>query len=246
MTFRFVCTLLLAGLTASAQNRPSFEVSSVKANLSGLDQSIGINISGSRISGTNLPLHTLILQAYGVLDFQIAGGPRWMTSDRFDIEANTGRPDEIKLAELGPLLQSLLADRFHLVAHKEMREMQTYELVIDKGGPKLQPTTGVPAESMSGVNQRGLSGTAKIIGSGVTMSALAYRLAGQQPFVGRTVVDKTGLTGFYDLTLEWEAGEDAAPSILAALRSQLGLKLTSTKSLVEVLVIDSAEKPEAN
>ncbi len=78
------------------------------------------------------------------------------------------------------------------------------------------------------------------------MSALAYRLAGQQPFVGRTVVDKTGLTGFYDLTLEWEAGEDAAPSILAALRSQLGLKLTSTKSPVEVLVIDSAEKPEAN
>jgi uncharacterized protein (TIGR03435 family) len=117
---------------------------------------------------------------------------------------------------------------------------------VDKGGPKLQQTVGVPAESMSGVNQRATAGRAKMVGSGVTMSALAYRIAEQQPFLGRTVIDKTGLTGFYDLTLEWDAGEDAGSSILDALRSQLGLKLSYEKAPVEVLVIDSAEKPSAN
>jgi uncharacterized protein (TIGR03435 family) len=99
---------------------------------------------------------------------------------------------------------------------------------------------------MSGVNQRGLTGTAKMTGSGVTMAALAYRLSEQQPFLGRTVLDKTGLSGFYDFTLEWEAGDDAGSSILAALPTQLGLRLTSERTSVEVLVIDSAEKPSPN
>jgi uncharacterized protein (TIGR03435 family) len=124
--------------------------------------------------------------------------------------------------------------------------MQTYVLVVDKGGPKLRQTTGVPAQSMQGVNQRATAGTAKMIGNGVTASALAYRIAEQQPFLGHTVLDKTGLTGFYDFTLEWDAGDDAEPSILAALRTQLGLKLTFERGPVEVLVIDSAEKPSAN
>jgi uncharacterized protein (TIGR03435 family) len=218
----------------------------VKANLSGLDQSIGVNILGSRIRGENLSLRTLILQAYDVLDFQITGGPRWLGSDRFDVEATTGRPEPIRLSDFGPLLRSLLADRFHLATHKETREMQTYVLVVDKGGPKLRQTTGVPAQSMRGVNQRATAGKAKMIGDGVTLSALAYRIAEQQPFLGHTVLDKTGLTGFYDFTLEWDAGDDAEPSIVAALRMQLGLKLTSEKSFVEVLVIDSAEKPSTN
>jgi uncharacterized protein (TIGR03435 family) len=144
------------------------------------------------------------------------------------------------------LLRSFLADRFHLATHKATREMQTYVLMVDKGGPKLRQTTGVPAQSMGGVNQRATAGAAKMIGDGVTMSALAYRIAEQQPFLGRAVLDKTGLTGFYDFTLEWEAGQDAGPSILDAIRTQLGLKLASEKSAVEVLVIDSADRPSAN
>jgi uncharacterized protein (TIGR03435 family) len=238
--------LALSLLIVQAQTPKAFEVTSVKPNLSGLDQSIGVNIAGSRIRGENLSLRTLILQAYDVLDFQITGGPRWIGSDRFDVEATTGRPEPIRLSDLGPLLRSLLADRFHLATHKETREMQTYVLVVDKGGPKLLQTTGVPAQSMQGVNQRATAGTAKMIGNGVTASALAYRIAEQQPFLGHTVLDKTGLTGFYDFTLEWDAGDDAEPSILAALRTQLGLKLTFEKGPVEVLVIDSAEKPSAN
>ncbi len=243
---KFAAALVVPLLVAHAQTPMAFEVTSVKPNLSGLDQSIGINIERNRITGRNLSLQVLILEAYGLLDFQIVGGPRWIASDRFDIEATTGLHEAIPSSELGPMLRALLAQRFNLKVHKATREMQTYVLLVDKDGPKLRQTTGVPAQSMSGVNQRGTQGTAKMIGSGVTMSALAYRLAEQQPFLGRTVLDKTGLSDFYDLTLEWEAGDDAQSSILAALRSQLGLKLSFEKAPVEVLAIDNAEKPSAN
>jgi len=246
MTMRLVGALTVCLLVAHAQTLNPFEVISIKPNLSGLDQSTGANIQGSRIRGENLPLRTLILQAYGLLDFQIVGGPRWLASDRFDIEATTSLHEAIRSSEVGPLLRSLLAERFHLKVHNETREMQTYVLIVDKGGPKLQPTAGVPAQSMSAVSPRTVPGRAKMFGTGVTMSALAYRIAVQQPFLGRTVIDKTGLTGFYDLTLEWDAGDDAESSIRSALRSQLGLKLSSEKGPVEVLVIDSAEKPSAN
>jgi uncharacterized protein (TIGR03435 family) len=219
--------------------KPAFEATSVKPNRSGTVQSIGINIAGSRIVGENLPLRTLIQQAYGVLDFQIDGGPKWIDSERFDIQASTGRSTAIQLSELGPLLQELLADRFHLVTHRETKERQRYVLLVDKDGPKLQATRGTPAQSMSVANR-------KMIGEGVTMGALAYRIAVQPMFTGRTVVDKTGLSGFYDITLEWEAGEDAEASLLRALREQLGLRLSSEKGPVEVLVIDRAEQPSEN
>jgi uncharacterized protein (TIGR03435 family) len=235
MNLKLGAALTFSLLIAQAQTPKAFEVTSVKPNLSGLDQSIGVNIVGSRIIGENLSLRTLILQAYGELDFQIIGGPRWLGSNRFDVEATTGRAEPIRLPELGPLLRSLLADRFQLTTHKETREMATYVLVVDKGGPKLRQTTGVPAQSMRGVNQRATAGTAKMIGDGVTMAALAYRIAIQQPFLGHTVLDKTGLTGFYDLTLEWDAGDDAEPSILAALRTQLGLRLTFEKAPLKFL-----------
>jgi uncharacterized protein (TIGR03435 family) len=119
-----------------------------------LEQSTGINILGNRISGENLSLRTLILEAYGLLDFQIVGGPRSIAAERFDIEATTGVHDAIRSSEFEPLLRSLLADRFHLKVHEETREMQVYLLVVDKNGPKLLQTAGVPAQSMSGVNPR--------------------------------------------------------------------------------------------
>ena len=222
-----------------AQKPGAFEVTSVKVNRSGALQSRGINIAGSRLLGENLPLRTLIQQAYGVLDFQIEGGPKWMDSERFDIQASTGRAAAIQMSELGPLLQELLTERFHLVTHRETKERQTYVLLVDKDGPKLHATEGTPARSMSAVN-------GKMTGEGVTMGALAYRIAVQPMFVGRTVVDKTGLSGYYDFTLQWEAGEDAESSLLRALREQLGLRLSSEKGPVDVLVIDGVEQPSGN
>ena len=122
---RLVGALTVFLFVAHAQTLNPFEVISIKPNLSGLDQSTGANIQGSRIRGENLPLRTLILQAYGLLDFQIVGGPRWLASDRFDIQATTVLHEVIRLSELGPLLRGLLADRFRLKVHKETREMRT-------------------------------------------------------------------------------------------------------------------------
>ncbi|MGO4212804.1 TIGR03435 family protein, partial [Terriglobus sp. YAF25] len=133
-----------------------------------------------------------------------------------------------------------------LTLHHESREMKAYVLVIDKGGPKLHETSGAPAKSMSGTNQRGSNGTATMTGSGVGMPALAYRIAQQPAFRGGMVLDKTGLNGYYDFTLQWEAGENAGSSLITALREQLGLKLSSEKTSVDVLVIDRAEKPAEN
>src|SRR5277367_3981881 len=100
MKTKLASTLTVFLLIAQAETPRAFEVVSVKPNLSGLDQSTGINILGNRISGENLSLRTLVLQAYDLLDFQIVGGPRWLGSDRFDIEATTGPLEPIPLSEL--------------------------------------------------------------------------------------------------------------------------------------------------
>jgi uncharacterized protein (TIGR03435 family) len=245
--FLGITAVFFATMPGFAQHaEKTFEVTSVRENLSGLDRDSGVNLSGSRISGTNLSLRTLILQAYGVLDFQVTSGPAWLSTARFDLQATTENAEPIAPADLQPMLQRLLADRFHLTLHHESREMKAYVLVIDKGGPKLHEASGAPAKSMSGTNQRGSSGTATMTGSGVSMTALAYRIAQQPAFRGSMVLNKTGLNGYYDFTLQWEAGENAGPSLIAALREQLGMKLSSEKSPVDVLVIDRAEKPSEN
>jgi len=242
-----IASALFTAVTSCLAQQPvkSFEVTSVRQNRSGLEHDNGVDIHGSRITGTNLSLRTLILEAYGVLDFQIVGGPDWLSSARFDIQATTdGQP--ISDAELGPMLQRLLADRFHLVVRHATRQFKEYVLVVARNGPRLQETVGAPANSMSGVNQRATEGTAKMIGSGVPMSALAYRIAEQPPFRGHVVVDKTGLHGFYDFTLAWEAGDNADASLITSLDEQLGLKLLYEKTPVEVLVVDRAEMPSDN
>lgn len=239
--------VIFATMPGFAQHtEKTFEINSVRENLSGLDRDSGVNLSGSRISGTNLSLRTLILQAYGVLDFQLTGGPNWLSTARFDLQATTENAEPIAPADVPPMLQCLLADRFHLTLHHESREMKAYILVVDKGGPKLHETSGTPEKSMNGTNQRGSSGTATMTGSGVDMPALAYRIAQQPAFRGSMVLNKTGLNGYYDFTLQWEAGENAAPSLITALHEQLGLKLSSEKTPVDVLVIDRAEKPAEN
>lgn len=245
--FLSITALLFATMPGFAQHAErTFEISSVRENLSRLDRDSGVNLSGSRISATNLSLRTLILQAYGVLDFQVTGGPNWLSTARFDLQATTENAEPIAPADLPPMLQRLLADRFHLTLHRESREMKAYVLVVDKGGPKLHQTSGTPERSMSGTNQRAASGTATMTGFGVDMAALAYRIAQQPAFRGSMVLDKTGLNGYYDFALQWEAGENSGPSLITALHEQLGLKLSSEKTQIDVLVIDRAEKPSEN
>jgi uncharacterized protein (TIGR03435 family) len=191
------------------------------------------------------------------------GGTNWISSDRFDIEAkaDTG---EVSPAQMPDLVQQLLADRFHLEFHNEMKEMPVFELTVAKGGSKLQsadepkrPISGdtAPVPSREGMPRAGgfRSGPGQMSGSAVPLATLVQALSQS---VGRPVIDKTNLAGFFTFTLNWapdqlrvpgtESQNANGPDLVTALQEQLGLKLESTKAPVPVIVIDHVERPSEN
>jgi uncharacterized protein (TIGR03435 family) len=201
-------------------------------------------------------------QAYGIRDFQIVGGPAWLGTERYDITAkpeDAANQEQVKL-----MVQALLADRFKLEFHRETKELPTYALVVGKGGPKLKKYVETDGDS-SGSGGGGRGGMMRMMGrghfeaNGVPVSALANQLA---QALGRSVIDKTELTGNYDFKLDWTpdenqpgigpAGDNHAPapadgaSIFAAVQEQLGLKLEGSKGPVEILIVDRAEKASEN
>jgi uncharacterized protein (TIGR03435 family) len=184
-------------------------------------------------------LKQLLQLAFDVKGFQIAGGPGWLDAARYDIVATTGKPGDIDDRELRPMLQALLADRFALKFHRETRELTVYSLAVAKNGPKLTAHQGAGNSSSS-------SSSGYMSATKATMTMLASRLERQ---LGRTVADHTGLAGEYDYRLSWvpdQAADSMGPSIFTALEEQLGLRLDSAKGPVEIIVIESAEKPSAN
>jgi uncharacterized protein (TIGR03435 family) len=241
--------------------RPAFEVASVKPNNTG---SSGSRSSSDGTSGyfraANITVRSLIVSGYRLFDFQVIGGPDWITTARFDIEARADRaalplrePDAINL-----MVQSLLEERFQLKTHTETRQLPVFTLVVAKNGTKLMPTVeGRPGPGGLSAGSSKSSTTAagtEMSGSGMTISRLTNMLSGP---AGRPIIDKTNLSGTYDLVLKFapiqtviaggDAGAESAwPSLFTALEEQLGLKLESARGPVEVLVIDSASKPPEN
>jgi uncharacterized protein (TIGR03435 family) len=190
---------------------------------------------GGRFTGRNLTLQNLLRIAYELQDYQISGGPSWSNSAGFDIQAKapTGT------GEVRQMVQSLLAERFHLALHRETRQLPIFVLVAGKSGPKLQPavSNAAPARSQK---------MGQLITPKMSMTELANILTFD---LKRPVKDETGLKGDFAFTLEWAPGlgeSDDGPSLFAAIQEQLGLKLTSTKGPIEVLVIDHVDKPSEN
>lgn len=219
--------------------RPTFEVAAVKPSK---PSSEGTNIR-SDPNGTlrveNATLKDLIRFCYQVGADQIAGGPKWLDVDRFDVAAkpeSRSRPEQVLL-----MMQRLLADRFQLALHREPKEARVYQLVVTKTGPKLRaPKDG---------EEPGLQGRKGQITARATPMAIFARYLSQR--LGQPVVDETGLPGSYDFNLEYEPGDanDAAatgPSIFTAIQEQLGLRLQPGKGSVDVFVVDRAEKPSDN
>jgi uncharacterized protein (TIGR03435 family) len=129
--------LLLPGL--QGQSPQQFEVAVIRPNLSGASAGTSFEVfEGGRLKITNEPVKLLIRAAFQLQNAQIGGGPAWLETDRYDIEAKTGRPEKPKPGQLSPQLQSLLASRFNLKFHREMRELTVYALVVAKDGPKLK------------------------------------------------------------------------------------------------------------
>jgi uncharacterized protein (TIGR03435 family) len=219
---------------------PSFEVASIKRNVSGDARSGTRTLPGGRIGITNLELRQIIRDAYGSKDQEVVGGPDWIDTERWDIVATAGTNDPN--VPLEPMLKSLLADRFKLRAHVEMRERPIYALVFartDKrlGGKIHTSTMDCRADSDCGSMSARTSGVAAgtITGIARTMTDIGQGLS---RYAGRRVFDRTGLEGRYDFELNWS--EDV--SIFTSLPEQLGLKVESDRGPVEVVVIDSVER----
>lgn len=247
----------------------SFDVTSVKPHDPG---SLGIGIQpmssgqGYRVGG--VPVRIMIKLMYKITDSQIVGGPKWMDTDQWDIEAKAEHAST--LDQLHEMFQTMLADRFHLKFHKEQREIPAYVLSVDKSGSKLKQNDGpdtfeIPIRG----NGRAVVGpggvTLKVLGVRAPMIYFIWWLSQQLNDV--PVVDRTGLDKFYDFSLEFQrelppgfaergggpppgpAGADSAPAgppLDVALREQLGLKMEKRKAPADVFEIDRLEKPDAN
>ncbi len=207
-------------------------------------------------------------------DQQITGGPSWIASAKFDVVAKEndetiakmrGLTVEQQMAVIRPMVQALLADRFQLKVHHETKELPVYALVVAKGGMRMKPSEDAAVFSPSPGEARGHSfamrGRGQLQGGGATTEELSNMLSIQPEVTGRIVVNKTGLTGKYDFMLKWMPDSGSAiangfgsstspdssePSLFTAIQEQLGLKLEAQKSPVDVIVIDSIEKPSPN
>jgi uncharacterized protein (TIGR03435 family) len=237
------CALLASlTLTLHAQTpgpRPSFEVASIKQNVSLSQNSGNTNLPGGRIRFNNQRMRQIIRSAYGSIDIEVIGGPDWLDGDRWDIVAvaPAGSPVDAPWREM---LKTLLEERCRLRAHIEQRERPIYGLVFARGDKQLGP--GIHPTACSGdvcgntsANTNGVaSGT--MIGTARTMAEIARSLSN---YAGRRVFDRTGLDGKYDFELKWS--EDV--SLFTALPDQLGLKLDAQRAPVDVIVIDSVGRP---
>ena len=244
-----VMPLALLTWAAFAQ---TFEVASVKpsAHPVGPDYNNQVTIGPSGFSGRNVTLKRLIMDAYGLQPHQVSG-PKWLGDNEYDVEAKAYKPASKE--ELRLMLRPLLAQRFHLMVHRETKDLLVYELVVDKKGPKIQPVR----DSENGAGKPGLrhfhgelQQLANLLSVQLTIPVMddpgTPGMAGRAPI---PVLDKTGLPGLYDfdIDLKLEAGGDMFVLWQRALQEQLGLKLESRKEGVELLVVDGAERiPTAN
>jgi uncharacterized protein (TIGR03435 family) len=269
-------SLMWAGV-APAQK---FDVATIKPAAPGARGTIIRPMPGGRVNASNITLKDLIQIAYELQPFQISGGPPWLDSAHYDVEAKPDTPGNG--GDWRPMLQTLLTERFQLTFHRETRELPMFALVqsrkdgklaggmteskeggctpLDPAKPPPLPQPGKPVAPSCGnillfrstVGLRLDAASAPIARLAPTLSRL----------LGRPVVDETGVTGNFDMKMEWTPdgtevafmpsdtpkppADAAGPSIFAALPEQLGLKLEPKKGPAEVFVIDHAEKPSEN
>jgi uncharacterized protein (TIGR03435 family) len=281
-----------------------YEVASIKPYKPG-DSSgrimMGIMNAPDSLTASGVTLQMLVQIAYGVQSYQISGGPDWVNTDRFEIDAKMDGSVAEALAKLSNddrnlarqhMLQALLADRFKLTIRRETKELPVYTLIIGKNGSKLKEATPeeIAASTQAGrgtppapgatrggggggrrgpgpggvMMTAGRGGTRSMTGQAVSIAIIVRTLS---QALGRPVLDKTGLAGMYDYTLEWTPDDNQlqaapgstvngqaapapadqnGPNIFTAVQEQLGLKLESGKGPVETIVIDHVEKASDN
>jgi uncharacterized protein (TIGR03435 family) len=264
---------------------PKYDVATIKP-AQGSDMRIAFMFTPDGISLSGVQLQMMLREAFHVEDDHIIGAPGWVKTTRYDVQAKVAPEDapklgKLKIDERRSMLLPLLVERFNLKYHHETRELPGYELVVAKGGPKMKmseiqdsaapkpgdpganPKPGEPAPTTGPRRMLRMMGRGQVEAEGSNTQMLA-RVLSQQ--LGRTVVDKTGLSSNYDYKLSWtpddapppmaggaEGGppkevtsDSTGPSLLTALQEQLGLKLESTKGMADVIVIDHIDQPSEN
>jgi uncharacterized protein (TIGR03435 family) len=214
--------------------------------------------SANQFVARGYTLRVLISAAYNLNPKAVSGGPAWVDSDRYDVVART--PGEVRpnLDEQMGMLQKLLADRFNLTFHRDKKEMSVYALTIAKNGPKLRESQSTAA------NPEGppplvfvlAPDVVRVPARAATTTELTYIL--QRAAFDRPVLDRTGLTARYDFDLEFApdeslfggalrgGGDGSRPGLFAAIQEQLGLKLESTRGLVDSIVVEKIDRPSEN
>ena len=253
--------------------RQEFDVASIRPHASADNRAFVQAVQG-RLVMMNFSLKQLILFACDFPRNQVLGVQTWMDSDHFDIQATTESKATVKQME-GPMLRALLEERFQLKFHRETMVRPVYELTVEKGGLKMQPSKegsctpyvmdspppliapDAPRPNYCDFPRLAGNGlTWTLDGTGVSVGKLATSLS--RSGLDRPVIDKSGIIGGFDLHLKWAADtpvsasgpaiadDPTTPSIFTALKEQLGLKLEPANSPVEILVIDHVEKPSEN
>jgi uncharacterized protein (TIGR03435 family) len=280
-----IAVAVMAAAQAPAQ-RPKWEAVSIKpCVLPPGQRGGGVSLSAGRMAMNCQPVSAFIAWAYilyadgqnhpfystGPGGTPMEGGPSWIRSDRYTINAKPeGTPGKAMMQ--GPMLQAILEDRFNLKLHAERREVPVYELTVAKGGSKLQrfaEGTCIPIDSSKtfedqpeiSKTQRRCPGfvtpkppNLQLDSEGTSVEDFAHAFLSL--FVDRRIVDRTGLNGLFSFHLEFAlpataadtaaAADTSGPSIFTALQEQLGLKLESAKGRGEFLIIDHVERPTEN
>lgn len=257
-TIASISAILLMSAAAAAQ---TFEVASVKRQ-NDVVPGMTFSARGATLTVVNNELANVIDNAYGIRRYQLVGAPDWVDSDRYNIQAKAA--GDATREELMLMVRSLLVERFKLRVHRETREMPIYVLTVARGGvkaprsvpgactvfdPRNPPRPGTPRAPSCGNN---LIRTSTWNATAIDMKSAAEALVG---VLGRSVVDRTGVEGRFDIQVEWTpdqapAGVDgvastanAAPPLFTVLEDRLGLKVESARGPVDVIVIDHVERP---
>ena len=247
--FLLVCISLVC---LRGADTPSFDVASIHPHDPDDNRFLIRPPVGGQFTATGGTAKLIVMLAYDIQEAQIAGGPSWFTTEKWDIDARSDNPGKHTVEETRRMLQNMLAERFGLRVHRETEQRPAYALTVAKGGPKFK------AAVHDGSTNVRVTGNSISLERG-ELSRMTQLLS---TALGRPVIDRTELKGLYDLSLQWDdapVGRGGVPgleaaaapgndkgSIFTAIQDQLGLRLDSQRAPVEVIVVDRIERPSRN
>jgi len=250
--FKVFVLICLCHTWLSAADALVFDVASIRPHAPGDNRFLVRPPSNGGFTAAGTTAKFVVMLAYDVQETQVIGGPSWFASEKWDIQARTDDRAGHSVEETRRMLQNMLEQRFSLRLHRETQPRPVYILTLAKNGPKLK------ASDPKGSTNVQVGGNSVSVQHG----ELARMTQLLSTILGRPVVDRTGLTGLYDFSLQWDdapireggvPGLDAPGalgndhgSIFTAIQDQLGLRLEPQRAPVEVIVVDGMERPSQN